>query len=301
MKIGVCCKFPGPCSTGDFIRRSAQASERHGFSSYWFGEHVVLFGKIESKYPYSGVASWAKGDEPPIPDVRATFPDPVIGMTWAAAATTTIEVGTSVLILPQRNPVVLAKELSYLDECSQGRVILGVGVGWCKEEMEAVGADFPNRGKLTDEYIEVMKVLWGDDAAEYKGRTVSFKDAYMYPRPVRKTGLPVLVGGDTDLAIKRAARLGDGWLPFSVKAKDAKERIAQYKKQVRENGRDPESMRIIQSMFSWTTLDELKMYRDAGVTEFLIFKSGELSVNDKELNEQLAETAQRFVESIKSW
>jgi len=300
MKIGVCCKFPGPCSTGDFIRRSAQASERHGFSSYWFGEHVVLFGKIESKYPYSGVASWAKGDEPPIPDVRATFPDVVIGMTWAAAATTTLEVGTSILILPQHNPVILAKELCYLDECSQGRVILGVGVGWCKEEMEAVGADFVNRGKLTDEYIEAMKILWRDDAAEYNGRTVKFKDAYMYPK-FRKAGPPVLVGGDSDLAIKRAARFGDGWLPFSVTAKDAKERVGLYKKLVREGGREPESMRIIQSIFSWTTLDDLKLFRDAGVTEFLIFKSGELSVNDKELNEQLAETAKKFVTPIASW
>jgi probable F420-dependent oxidoreductase len=292
--------FPGPCSSGDFIRRSAQASERAGFSSFWFGEHTVLFGKIESKYPYSNVASWAKDDEPPIPDVKATFPDVVIGMAWAAAATTKLEVGTSVLILPHHNPVVLAKEISYLDECSQGRVILGVGVGWCKEEMDALGVDFANRGKLTDEYIEVMKALWQNDAAEHSGRTLSFKDAYMYPK-FRKAGPPVLVGGDTDLAIKRAARFGDGWLPFSVKAKDAKERIALYKKLVRENGRDPESMRIIQSIFSWTTMDELKQFKDAGVTEFLIFKSGELSFNDRELNEQLAETSRKFIDPIKSW
>ena len=177
MKVGVCCEFPGEFSSGDFLRRSAQAAERVGFSSYWFGDHVLLFGSYESKYPYGDVSSWGK-DEPPIPDPRSPFVDPVMGMCWVAAATSTIEVGTSILILPQRNPVVLAKEIACLDEMSRGRVTLGVGVGWCKDEAEAIGVDWAARGRLTDEYIDVMKTLWTTDAAEFDGPTISFSDAY---------------------------------------------------------------------------------------------------------------------------
>ena len=128
MKVGICTVGVGPCSTGDFIRRSAVAAEAAGFASFWVGDHVVLFGAYpESPYPYAGVnPQWG---DPPISDPRLPLYEPVLAMTWAAAATSTIEVGSSILILPQRNPVVLAKELSVLDEFSQGRVVLGAGIG----------------------------------------------------------------------------------------------------------------------------------------------------------------------------
>jgi probable F420-dependent oxidoreductase len=305
-KVGVSAVCYGPHSTGDFIRRSAQAAERAGFSSFWFGEHTVLFASYpESPYPYSDVATWDSSDtpptedkpkgEPPVPDPRSAMWEPVTAMTWAAAATRTIEVGTSILILPQRNPVVLAKELSALDEYSQGRVTLGAGIGWCKEEMDALGMDWRSRGKRMDEYIAAMRALWQGDASTFEGATVSFKGAYMYPKPVRKTGIPIMVGGDTDIAIKRVARLGDGWLAFFLPVEKARARIDQLKSLTREQGRDPEALRISCAIFSWTNPDDLKIYRDAGVTEFLLFKSGELSLDDAVLNEQLAEAAQKFV------
>lgn len=299
MKVGVCCEFPGPCSSGDFLKRSAQAAERAGFASYWFGDHVLLFGSYESKYPYGDVSSWGK-DEPPIPDPRSPFVDPVMGMAWVAAATSTIEVGTSVLILPQRNPVVLAKEIACLDEMSGGRVTLGVGVGWCKDEAEAIGVDWASRGRLTDEYIEVMKTLWTTDAAEFHGSTISFRDAYMYPRPVNGR-LPVMVGGDTGLAMKRVARLGDGWLAYSVPVDEMAGKIERLKELTREQGRDPGELRISKAIFSYTTRDDLEKLREAGVTEFLLFKSGELSFDDGQLNEQLEEAAATFVETVKDW
>jgi probable F420-dependent oxidoreductase len=288
-------------SSGDFLRRSAQAAEKHGFHSYWFGEHVVLFGSYKSKYPYAGVASWAKDEnEPPIPDPRVNFPDPVMGMCWVAAATKTIEVGTSILILPQRNPVVLAKEMASLDEFSRGRVTLGVGVGWCQEEAEAIGVDWASRGRLTDEYIDVMQTLWRDDAAVFHGRTFSFKDTYLYPRPVNGK-IPLMVGGDTDIALKRVARASDGWLCFSVPAGEMAAKVARLKELTREHGRDPEALRISKSIFSWTTQDELARYREAGVTEFLLFKCGELSLDDTELDAQLAEAGHRFVDAVADW
>ena len=299
MKVGVCCEFPGKCSSGDFLRRSAQVAERVGFASYWFGDHVLLFGAYESKYPYGGVSSWGN-DEPPIPDPRVPFVDPVMGMCWVAAATSTIEIGTAILILPQRNPVVLAKEIVCLDEMSGGRVTLGVGVGWCKEEGEAIGIDWAARGKLTDEYIDVMRKLWSEDAAEFAGDTISFGDAYMYPRPVNGS-IPIMVGGDTGIAMRRVARTGDGWLAYSVPVDEMAAKVSQLKEMTREQGRDPDALRISKAIFSYTTKDDLEKLREAGVDEFLLFKSGELSFDQAELTGQLEEAAATFVETVKDW
>ncbi len=299
MKVGVCCEFPGVCSSGDFLKRSAQISETLGFASYWFGEHVLLFGSYESVYPYGDVSSWGK-DEPPIPDPRSPFVDPVIGMTWVAAATSTIEVGTAVMILPQRNPVVLAKELVCLDEMSGGRLTLGVGVGWCKDEGVAIGIDWANRGKLTDEYIAAMRTLWTEDAAEFYGDTVSFSDAYMYPRPVNGS-IPVMVGGDSTIAMRRVARTGDGWLAYSVPVDEMADKVRQLRQLTEEQGRDPDALRISKAIFSYTTKDDMEKLREAGVHEFLLFKSGELAFEQAELTEQLEEAAAATVEVVKDW
>ncbi|MDG2001993.1 MAG: LLM class F420-dependent oxidoreductase [Novosphingobium sp.] len=299
MKVGVCCEFPGECSSGDFLKRSAQIAERVGFSSYWFGEHVLLFGAYESKYPYGGITSWGN-DEPPIPDPRVPFVDPVMGMALVAAATSTIEIATAVMILPQRNPVVLAKELVCLDEMSGGRLTLGVGVGWCKDEGDAIGIDWANRGKLTDEYIDVMRTLWSEDAAEFAGPTISFKDAYMYPRPVNGS-IPIMVGGDSGVALKRVARTGDGWLAYSVPVDEMAAKVTQLREITKQQGRDPDALRISKAIFSYTTKDELAQLREAGVHEFLLFKSGELAFEQAELTAQLEEAAAATVEVVKDW
>jgi len=163
MKIGITCGGIGPYASGEFLRLSAQAAERAGFSAYWMPDHVVLFGEYpESRYPYADGSGQAKpdqdpdaplkfGEENPLPDPRTPFIDPVVGMAWVAAATRSIEVGTNVLVLPQRNPVVLAKSLASIDSFSGGRVVLGAGTGWAKEEYAATGADWPGRGRRADE------------------------------------------------------------------------------------------------------------------------------------------------------
>ena len=295
MKVGICTAGFGPWSTGDFIRRSAVASEKAGFSSFWIGDHVLLFGAYpESPYPYAGIKpEWG---DPPISDPTYPLYEPMMAMAWAAAATSTMEVGSCIIILPQRNPVILAKELSVLDEFSGGRVVLGAGVGWCKEEMDAIGSDWKTRGKRTDEYVHAMRTLWREDAAEFHGETVNFRDAYMYPRPVRPGGIPVMIGGDTELAQKRVARCGDGWLAFNLPVAEAPARVARLKELTREQGRDPEALRISTAIFTWTEPDELKRYRDAGVTEFLLFKSCELSVEDGPLNEEIDAAARKYVD-----
>jgi len=293
MRVGICCSGVGPAAAPSFITHAAKTAERLGFSTFWTGEHVVLFEAYpESKYPYAG----DYGTDVPVPDPTAPIIDPIIAMTWAAAATTRIEVGSGIVILPQRNPVVLAKEVATLDALSGGRAVLGVGVGWCKEEYDAVGADWPGRGKRTDEHIAALRALWNDTASSFHGETVNFDRAYLFPKPARPGGLPILVGGESDVALKRAARLGDGWIAFKIPVGDAAARIARLRALTAEQGRDPDRLRIVTAIFSHTSLDDMKRYRDAGVTEFNLVTAGELPLDEAGLTAGLEDFARRLLE-----
>jgi probable F420-dependent oxidoreductase len=308
MKIGITCGGIGPYGSGDFLRRSIQTAERTGLSHYLLPEHVVQFAEYPaSKYPYAGGsgqeipeqsadAPLQFGDEVnPLLSPKNDFVDPVVAMTWLAAATTTIEVGTNILILPQRNPVILAKALATLDAFSRGRVMLGVGVGWAKEEFAAVGADFSVRGRRADESILAMRELWGAEVSTFAGGFVAFKDAYCYPKPPRPGGIPILIGGESTAAMRRVAQIGDGWLPYNLPVDDAARTIGELKAMTREAGRDPEKLRICKIVYSAAKLDDLKRYRDAGVTEFNLASSGEIPLDDAGMQAKFAEFHDRLV------
>jgi probable F420-dependent oxidoreductase len=311
MKIGITCGGIGPYGSGAFIRDSARESERAGFAHYWMPDHVLQFAAYpESIYPY------AAGSGQELPEQSADAPlqfgddtyanqdasnpliDPVIGMVWAAAATTTLEVGTNILVLPQRNPAVLAKELATLDSFAQGRALLGVGVGWAKEEFDATGADFARRGKVTDEYIGALRALWNQPVSSFSGEFTSFKNAHSYPKPARAGGVPILIGGESKPAIRRVARLGDGWLPYNLPVEDAPAIIAELRTMTRDAGRDPDKLRIIKIVYSNATLDDLKRYRDAGVTEFNMASSGEIPVDLAGMQAIFAEWREKLVEPV---
>ena len=308
MKIGITCGGIGPYASGAFIRASARAAEQAGFAHYWMPDHVVQFAAYpESTYPYaqgSGQEMPEQSADAPLQfaddtyanvDPRNPLIDPVMGMAWAAAATSTLEVGTNVLILPQRNPVVLAKELATLDSFSQGRVLLGVGVGWAKEEFDATGADFSVRGKRTDEAIGAMRALWNQPVSSFKGTFDSFAGAYSYPKPSRQDGVPILIGGESEPARRRVARLGNGWLPYNLPIDEAAGVIAELKTMTRDAGRDPAALRIIKIIYSNATLDDLKRYRDAGVTEFNMASSGELPTDAAGIQAKFSEWQDRIV------
>jgi probable F420-dependent oxidoreductase len=281
MKIGfkLVANFGG-VAPGMVVRAAAQAAEEAGFSTFWTNEHVVLFTAYpRSHYPYPSMFT--------APDPRLPMADPIVAMTWAAAVTTTIEVGSSILILPQRNPVVLAKELATLDAFSEGRVVLGTGLGWSREEYEAIGADYPNRARLMDEHIGAMRALWREDSSSFAGETIRFEDAYLYPKPVRKD-LPILIGGESEAAMRRVARLADGWLPLRLPVEEAAAQIARLKALVREHDRDPERLRIVATVNSATSGDDLARYRDAGVTEFILASYGELELEPAALRTGIA-------------
>ena len=311
MKVGITCGGIGPYASGHFLRHSARAAEAAGFAHYWIPDHVVLFAQYpESTYPYAG----GSGQETPeqsadaplqfddeefaMVNPRDAFVEPIVAMTWIAAATTAIEVGTNILVVPQRNPVLLAKELSTLDEFSGGRVVLGIGAGWAKEDFDAMGVDFKTRGKRTDEMIAAMRSLWEADAASFAGEFFTFNEAYCYPKPVRPGGVPILIGGESKPAMRRVARSGNGWLPYNLPVEDAPRVIGELKAMTRAEGRDPDALRIIKIVYSNATLDDLKRYRDAGVTEFNVASSGELPVDEAGIAAKFREFGETLVEPI---
>jgi len=215
------------------ICRRAEAA---GFESVWGGEHVILPDSIVSKYPYT-----PDGKIPAEPDTP--IPDPLIWLAFAAAAAPTLKLGTCILIVPQRNPLILAKELATLDQLSGGRLELGLGVGWMKEEFDALGVDWARRGARNDEYIAAMRALWSGPHAEFHGDFVDFEPATCSPRPVNGN-IPVLVGGDSEAALKRAVRLADGYFPGEGDAARLDELLGRLRRTAEAANRDPASIEI---------------------------------------------------------
>jgi probable F420-dependent oxidoreductase len=234
-----------------------QAAEASGFESLWTVEHVVVPKGYQSEYPY------AEGGRMPGPE-NMPLCDPLMWLTYVAAATTTIRLGTGVLILPQRNPVVLAKELATLDHLSGGRVILGIGSGWLEEEFDAIGVPFATRGKRTDEHIEALRALWTQSPSTYDGEMVSFRDVFSHPQPDQGS-IPIVVGGHTKVAARRAGRLGDGFMPAKGELDDL---LITMRATAAEAGRDADAIEITTGFDRISgdgVLDELKALRDKGV------------------------------------
>lgn len=187
-----------------FISDFSQAAEDIGFHALFAPEHVVFFGSYESKYPYTEDGSAAWGPETGIYD-------PLFVFQVAAGVTTTLRFCTGVLILPQRPALLTAKEVMTLDHLSEGRFELGVGSGWSWEEYGALGVSFEQRGKRMDEYIDAIRLAWTEDRASFDGQFVQFEDLVLNPKPRTPGGPPIIIGGDSKPAMRRAARTGDGW------------------------------------------------------------------------------------------
>ena len=243
------------------ICRRAEAA---GFESLWGGEHVILPDAIASKYPYT-----ADGKIPVEPDTH--IPDPLIWLAFAAAATTNMKLGTCILIVPQRNPLILAKELATLDNLSGGRVELGLGVGWMKEEFEALGVPWERRGARNDEYIHAMRALWAGPHAEYHGEFVDFEPATCSPRPVNGN-IPVIVGGDSEAAVQRAGRLADGYFPVEGDAEKLGALIKRVRNAAEAAGRDPSEIEI-NAMFGAQMADPIagvQQLKELGVGRIML-------------------------------
>ena len=251
------------CNTGPYVDpvsaiELVQAGEAAGFDSAWTVEHTVVPAGYASSYPYSDSGKMAGGVD------DFALPDPLIWMAYVASQTTSIKLATGILILPQHNPVIVAKQVASLDYLSGGRVLFGVGVGWLKEEFAALGAPFADRGKRMDEYIEAIRVLWTADKPTYKGEFVNFENAYCRPQPCQKR-LPIIIGGHSKAAARRAGRLADGYFP----AREAPaELIEEARAAARAHGRDPGALEITASMPGDPEL--LNDYAALGVSRVLV-------------------------------
>jgi probable F420-dependent oxidoreductase len=224
--------FPDP----EGARRLVRLAEAAGFDSVFAVEHVVFPENYTSVYPYAPGGRLPGGPS-------AKLPDPLIWLTWVAAATTRLRFMTAVMILPQRNPLVLAKEVATLDYLSGGRIELGIGVGWLKEEFEALGIPFERRGKRADEYIAAMRALWAADGASFKGEFVNFDKVSSNPKPVAKS-VPIVVGGHSEAAARRAGRLGDGFFPSIGTQVDIMPLIDLVRRSAEQAGRDPAKVEL---------------------------------------------------------
>jgi probable F420-dependent oxidoreductase len=201
MKFGLFGINMRPCDDPGTVARVARAAEQAGFDSLWTGEHIVL---ADPQMPPS----------PMPPDVP--FVDSAVALAFVAGHTRTIKLATGIIILPQRNPVVLAKELASVDVLSGGRLICGFGIGSLALEYATLGVAFEHKGKRAEEYVGAMRALWTMEKPEFHGRFVSFSGVRAEPRPVRKCGPPIIFGGNSQYAFSRTARLGDGWFGFAL-------------------------------------------------------------------------------------
>ena len=216
MEIGLFVPLGNGNATADILRTLGREAEDRGFESIWVAEHVVMFDDYDSQYPNAADGRFPGGGD-------TGLLEPLTALTYLAAVTDTIRLGTGICLVPQRNPVYTAKQVVDLDNLSGGRVDFGIGVGWLKEEFDVVAAPFEHRGARTDEYLQVMRALWTEDPSSFKGEHYDLRECRMYPKPVQTPHPPIHVGGESDAALRRVARHGQGWYSFNRKPEDLDE------------------------------------------------------------------------------
>jgi probable F420-dependent oxidoreductase len=247
----------------DVIDAVAKAAEYHGFATLWVGEHVVMIDDPESTYPYSDDGKIA------VP-AAADWLDPLICLSFAAAATTTITIATGVLLLPEHNPVLVAKQSASLDRLSNGRFTLGIGIGWCKEEFDALGVPFARRIERTKEYVEAIRTLWRDDVATFQGEFVDFQAVRVNPKPVRDRRIPIVLGGNSDAAMRRLVAWGDGWYGFNLDDVAAvANRVELIDRLCRDTGRDRDELRLAVAL-RHTQPEDLPKLAALGIDELVV-------------------------------
>ena len=290
MEFGFSLPGRGPLASPDQILRLAMRAEALRYTSVFVTDHVVLpASMVRSTYPYAATGRLPGGAD-------QDYLDPLALLAWLAHATRTIKLGTSVLVVPYRNPLVTAKILATIDRLANGRLILGMGVGWLREEFEAVAAPpFEERGEVTDEYIALMRTTWTTDPVSFEGRYYRVKDVHALPKPAQ-TRIPIWIGGHTDAAVHRAATIGDGWHPLALRPPglllpdEFATKVATFRGAAKRAGRDPDALTLSlrvgmdvrsprqkapggdRALFQGTAaevLGDIRRYADLGVSHFV--------------------------------
>jgi len=293
MQYGAFLPHIGPLARGDVlnnIRTTAQTAEALGYDSVWVGDHIVTPLAITSPYPYTASGAF------PL-DPHAPILEPLTVLSFAAACTTTIRLGTAVLVLPHRNAVVTAKTVATLDVLSAGRVILGVGVGWMEEEFGALNAPFADRGPLSDESVAFMKALWTADSASFSGRFHQFPELGCEPRPVQRPHPPIWLGGHTGPALRRIVEYGDGWAAVVFSPEEFAERVDKLRDRAAKAGRDMSTITLCVSPRGKrpeAIVDDIPRYQELGASYlYLAF------FNFARSYEEMAGMMERFARDVK--
>ena len=243
----------------DNVKRFARRVEELGFDSYLAGDHVVLPTGGTTQYPYTADGSFSRSADDP-------FLETMTLLGFLAACTNTIKLGSTVIILPYRNPVVQAKMFASLDVLTNGRIICGVGVGWLEKEFETLGVPYEQRGPMTDEYLQIFKVLWTEEDPVFHGKFYHFDGIAFYPKPVQKPHIPIWVGGHTRAALRRTAKYGDCWHPTRQTPEFVARNIPYLRQQTERAGRDPDQILI--------SLKRSVHFTDLGVEEATSVRTG---------------------------
>lgn len=262
MKIGVFATFMSPLATPEAVADLGRRIEGAGLESLWMGEHVVLFDEME--FPYPGSAD----GRIPVPEGGGLL-DTVATFGFLAHVTSTLRFGTGITLVPQRNPVYTAKEFATLDWLSGGRIDLGIGVGWCKEEVLACGYGWEDRGARCDEFLELMRRLWTEPEVNYAGRHVDVQGARLDPKPVQKPHIPIIVGGHSPRALRRAAEFGNGWYGFGLDPAQTARLLEQLDQSLAAAGRSRQGFEIVITP-SHADDDTIRSFQDLGVDRLVL-------------------------------
>lgn len=266
MQLGVHALGIGTGADRAIIDAVAVAAEAAGVATLWSGEHVVMVDDPRSRYPYADDGRIAVPAE-------ADWIDPLIGLSFAAAATSTIGLATGVLLLPEHNPLLVAKQAATLDSLSGGRLTLGVGIGWSKEEFDALGVPFAGRAARTAEYVAAMRTVWRDDVASFSGAFVDFSAIRVNPKPSRGEGIPVVLGSNSDPALRRVAAWGDGWYGFNLDGvRQVAERLTALDEHCAAAGRNRGELRVAVALRD-PQPDDAARLADLGVDELVLVAS----------------------------
>ncbi len=277
MTIGTSVPLPAYTIDPAFMAKKA---EDLGFTSIWYAEHPAVPVHSESPFPSTG------GE---IPWTYSHFTEPYIALARASAVTSTIKLGTGITLVPERNPLLLAKEISALDLYSGGRFLFGIGTGWLKEETELMGGDFPRRWTQTREALDVMKLLWTEEEAEYHGKYYDFPPVRSYPKPVQKPYPPIIIGGMAKNVLKRIVAHADGWLPNRVTPAELEASRKELDRLANEAGRDPKSITI--TIYGQTPeRTHVQSLLDAGADNVIV--KPEWVETEAEMGEQLERMAE---------
>ena len=264
MRIGLFTPLRSPVATPEFLGELGRQCDARGIASLWLGEHIVTFPHYESRYPGN-------------PEGEFRFPagsgllDMVAAIGYLAACTRNVRLGTGICILPQNNPVYVAKQYATLDFLSQGRLDFGVGVGWSWEEFEAVGAPWERRGARCDEYLEVIRTLWTDEVSSYDGAFYTLPQCHSFPKPVQQPMVPITVGGHSTAALKRAAKYGAGWYGINADPDETADVLQRLDGFLAAEGRTREGFKIVMGTAAEAMpVDYIDRYAALGVTEVLV-------------------------------